>query len=368
MNPAVVLAISVLCLLAGLAVGWLIASARASTESGRHAASLAAAEAQVSLLRQQGADARTLDHTLAPVSTSLRSLTEQVERAERARITSQAELRQQVASLGQAGEYLTRETSRLVSALRRSEVRGKWGELQLRTLVESAGLLEGVHFVEQDSVRTDSGLLRPDMVVKLGGDRVVLIDSKTPLDAFLDAELADDDQGRDDALRRHAAAVGTHVDQLASKEYWRHFEGSAEMVVLFLPAESLLSAALSRDPGLLDRAFAKKIVLATPTTLGALLRTVALAWRHQQLAENAKQVQHLGSELHGRLVTLTEHVSRLGQSLDTTVRRYNDTVGSLESRVLVTARRMSDLGVAETTPDTPQSVTTLPRVTGTLGE
>jgi DNA recombination protein RmuC len=366
MNPALVLAIALSCALIGMVVGWVIATSRAATERANQTAALAAAEAQVSLLRQQASDARTLDHTLAPVATSLRSLTEQVERAERARIASQAELRQQVGNLGQAGEYLTRETSRLVSALRRSEVRGKWGELQLRTLVESAGLLEGVHFVEQDSVRTDNGLLRPDMVVKLGGDRVALIDSKTPLDAFLDAELAEDDTARDEALKRHAAAVSTHVDQLASKEYWRHYEGSAEMVVLFLPAESLLSAALSRDPGLLDRAFAKKIVLATPTTLGALLRTVALAWRHQQLAENAKQVQRLGTELHARLVTLTEHVSRLGQSLDTTVRRYNDTVGSLESRVLVTARRMSDLGVAEATPDTPQAVTTLPRLTGTV--
>ena len=366
MSPALTLVICLHVAATAGAIGWLAAAARARTTTAALTADLRAAQAEATVLRNQAAEARSLDHSLAPLAASLRGLTDQVERAERARITSQAELHQQVTTLGQAGEYLNRETSRLVSALRRSEVRGRWGELQLRSLVESAGLLEGVHYSEQDSVRTADGLLRPDMVIKLGGDRVVLVDSKTPLDAYLDAELADDDQNREAALRRHAIAVSNHVDQLSGKDYWHHYEGSAEFVVLFLPAESLLAAALAQDPGLLDRAFSKHIVLATPTTLGALLRTVTLAWRQQQLAENARQVQRTGAELLTRLTTFSDHVAKLGQSLDTTVRRYNDAVGSLDSRVLVTARRMADLGVAETTPETPQTVTTLPRVTGNV--
>lgn len=366
MSPVLTLLLCVAVAAIAGAIGWVLATQRARVAEATLSANLAAATTEIERLRQQTADARTIDRTLAPLATSLQGLTEQVERAERARLTSQAELHQQVATLGQAGEYLRSETAKLVSALRRSEVRGRWGELQLRSLVESAGLLEGVHYTEQDSVRTADGLLRPDMVINLGSGRVVLVDSKTPLDAYLDAELADNETDRELALRRHAMAVSNHVDQLAGKDYWKHYEGSAEFVVLFLPAEALLAAALSQDPGLLDRAFSKHIVLATPTTLGALLRTITLTWRQQQLAENARQVQQLGAELLGRLSTLVEHVSRLGQSLDTTVRRYNDTVGSLDSRVLVTARRMAELGVADATPDTPQSVTTLPRSTGTV--
>jgi len=347
--------------LAMFCAGWFAHAARSGRDTATLNTELVKARAQAAVLQQQAADSRRLDSAITPLSAELRQLTEQVDRAERARVSAQAALEQEVSTFTTTSKDLARETGRLVGALRRSEVRGKWGELQLRQLVDSAGLLEGVHFSEQDSVRTADGLLRPDMIIQLGAGRLVLIDSKTPLDAYLDAELADSDPEREAALDRHAKAVAIQVDQLAAKQYWSHYEGSAEFVVLFLPAEALLAAALTRDPGLLDRSFSKKVVLATPTTLGALLRTVALAWRHEQFADNARQVQQIGAELFARLGVFADHLGKVGQSLDTTVRRYNDAIGSFDSRVTVSARRMADLGVAETTLETPASVTTLPR-------
>lgn len=349
----------VLVLVVGLAVGAAVATLLATSRArGREAALQAAHDAErrsaterVALLERSSAERRAVEDLVAPVASSLAELSQRVADAERARAVAQAELRVELGETARgmavASEAVRRETGRLSTALGRSEVRGRWGEVQLRRLVEVSGLLDRVHFTEQDSRRHDDGVLRPDMVVHLADDKHVVVDAKVPLHAFLDAEHAADDTSREAALDRHAAEVAAHVDRLAAKEYWRQYDTAPEFVVLFLPAESLLGAALVRDPGLLDRAFARSVVLATPTTLLAMLRTVAHVWRQEAVAANAREIQSLGRDLHDRLGTLAGHLVKLGSSLDGALGHYNRLVASLEGRVLVSARRLSALGVSE---------------------
>ncbi|MEZ5115208.1 MAG: DNA recombination protein RmuC [Candidatus Nanopelagicales bacterium] len=318
-----------------------LAALQATLEAERRAADERAAHARAEVARRDEVGA-----LVAPVAGSLQALEDRVAAAERARLTAQAELAEQVRGLATGTEAVRREAGRLVTALGRSEVRGRWGEMQLRRLVEVSGLLAHVHFVEQDTRRSDDGAVRPDLVVHLADDKQVVVDAKVSLHAFLDAEAAEDEAGRTEALARHAAEVSSHVDRLASKEYWRAYEGTPEFVVLFLPAESLLGAALAQDPSLLDRAFSRGVVLATPTTLLALLRTVDHGWRQDAVARNAREIHELGRELHARLATMGGHLSRLGTALDGAVGQYNRTVASLEGRVLVSARRFTDLRVA----------------------
>jgi DNA recombination protein RmuC len=249
---------------------------------------------------------------------------------------------------------LQRETRSLSTALRKPQVRGQWGELHLRRAVELAGMVDRCDFTEQ--VRLDDGARRPDLVVHLAGGRQVVVDSKVPLDAFLDAAAAVDDAVREAALQRHARQLRRHVDQLAAKAYWRSLEETPEFVVLFVPAESFLSAALETDPSLLDDAASKQVVLATPTTLIALLRTVAHGWRHEVLADRAREIQQLGRDLHERLGTLGGHLDSVGRSLNAAVGHYNSAVGSLESRVLVAARRFNDLSVVSEELPSPRQV------------
>jgi len=248
------------------------------------------------------------------------------------------------------------ETGQLVTALRSSQVRGRWGELQLRRVVEAAGMLDHVDFVEQQTTRSDDGLQRPDMVVHLGGGKQVVLDSKVAFLGYLEAVQATDDGVRAERMAAHARHLRRHVDDLATKAYWEQLSPAPEFVVMFVPAEPFLHAALEVDPGLYEYAMERNVVIATPMTLVALLRTVAYTWRQEALARNAQQVLTLGRELHGRLATLGGHVGRLGRQLDGAVRAYNDSVSSLESRVLVSARRMADLKVTDDSLEAPTPV------------
>ena len=258
-------------------------------------------------------------------------------------VSWQSQLRQQVEDVRHSTDVLRRETSALSTALRKPQVRGRWGELHLRRVVEVAGLVERCDFDEQ--VSSDDGRVRPDLVVHLAGGKQVVVDAKVPLDAFLDATHAESDEERDAHLARHARQLRQHADALAAKAYWRALPVTPEFVVLFVPGDSFLAAALEAEPGLLEHAAAKQVVLATPTTLIALLRTVAYAWTQQTVADKAREIHDLGRDLHERLSTMSGHLDRLGRSLTAAVSAYNRTVGSLENRVLVSARRFTELGV-----------------------
>ena len=283
----------------------------------------------------------------AEVMQGLDRLSDQMLALDRARERWQGEFRHQV-------DALRRETRSLSTALRKPQVRGRWGELHLRRAVELAGLVDRCDFSEQ--VRLDDGAQRPDLVVRLAGGKCVVVDAKVPLDAYLDATGADDDATASHHLRRHAAQLRAHVDGLGAKAYWRSLPETPEFVVLFVPAESFLAAALETDPTLIEYAAARQVVLATPTTLIALLRTVAHGWSHEALAEQAREIHRLGRDLHGRLATMSGHLDALGRSLNAAVGRYNQAVGSLDSRVLVAARRFGELGVTDDELPAPRTV------------
>ena len=299
------------------------------------------AATQGDLSQRQQAIAQLLDplsETLARYERGLRDM--EVERK-----GAYATLNERVAALHLGHEQLQKETRNLVTALRSPQTRGRWGEMTLRNAVKAAGMAEHCDFDEQRSTTTADGLLRPDMIVHLPGGGQVVIDSKVPLDAFLHFTEADDEDERKAFLKKHANQLRTHVDQLAKKEYWRQFERSPEFVVAFIPGESLLAAACEADPGLQDHALGKGIVLATPNTLVAALKTIALSWQQETLAENAREVRQLGAELYERLRTMSGHMESLQRNLSSTVEAYNKAVGSFESRVLVTARKFPALGV-----------------------
>jgi len=288
---------------------------------------------------------RTLDQVKAEMTT-----------AEKARLAGEAALGEQVRAMRESSDLLRTETSQLVTALRSSQVRGRWGEIQLRRVVESAGMLEHVDFVEQDQVRTDDGPLRPDMVVRLSGGKNVVVDAKVAFLGYLDASQATDDAVRAVRLAAHARHFRKHIDDLAAKRYWDQFAPAPEFVVMFVPAEAFFHAALEQDATLFEYAFERNVVVATPMTLIALLRTVAYAWRQDALATNAQQVLTLGKELHGRIATLGNHLAKLGRAIDSAAGAYNQTVSSLETRVLVSARRFADLKVVDGDLPTPAPV------------
>lgn len=284
------------------------------------------------------ADAHPVVDTLDRLEVRLREL-------ELARAGAYGSLSQQVSMTREATEALASRTGELLTALRAPQTRGRWGELQLRRVVELAGMAPHCDFDEQVSTATADGTVRPDLVVRLTGGRTVVVDAKVSLAAYLEAATLADEGRREERLRAHARALRTHVDQLAGKTYWRSVAGSPEFVVLFLPGEAFLAPALERDPALLEHALGARVIIATPTTLVAMLRTVAWSWQQDSLTAHAREVFDLGRELYARLATMGEHVDRLGRSLNRAVADYNAAAGSLESRVLVTARRLQDLRV-----------------------
>ena len=294
----------------------------------------------------------------AEVMQGLDRLSDQMRDLDHQRASWQGQLHEQVLDMRRSTETLRRETQSLSTALRKPQVRGRWGELHLRRAVELAGLVNRCDFTEQARLegRPEDPGLRPDLVVHLVGNRSVVVDAKVPLDAYLDATSTDDDDLRSGHLARHARQLRNHVDMLGGKAYWRALPETPEFVVLFLPAESFLAAALEADAGLLEHAAARQVVLATPTTLIALLRTVAHGWSHEALADQAREIHQLGRELHGRLATMVGHFGHVGRSLNAAVGHYNQTVGSLESRVLVAARRFHDLSVTDDDLPAPRSV------------
>ena len=288
-----------------------------------------------------------------PLTRTLEAVRTELTTAEKGRLAGHAALGEQVRAMRESSEHLRSETAQLVTALRSSQVRGRWGELQLRRVVESAGMIAQVDFVEQSQVRTDDGLLRPDMVVRLAGGKNVVVDAKVAFLGFLEATQTTDERVRTERLAAHARHMRAHIDDLAGKRYWDQFAPAPEFVVMFVPAESFLHAALEQDPGLVEYAFERNVVIASPMTLLALLRTIAYAWRQDALASNAQAVLTLGKELHGRLATMGLHLAKLGRAIDAAAGAYNQTLSSLETRVLVSARRFADLNVVDGDLPTP---------------
>jgi DNA recombination protein RmuC len=292
---------------------------------------------------------QAVEHLVKPLTDSLTQVQKQLQEVEKDRAGAYAELRQQVTTMNETSQQLRTETAALVTALRAPQVRGRWGEMQLRRVVESSGMVEHCDFVEQATAASAEGdpTLRPDLVVKLAGGKNVVVDAKVSFSGYLEAMEAKDDTSRSERLKAHARHLRKHVDDLAAKSYWQRFEPTPEFVVMFVPAEVFLNAALDQDPALLEYAFERNVVIATPQTLIALLRTIGYAWRQESLAANAKAVYQLGRDLHGRLATMGGHLTKLGTQLGGAVRAYNESIGSLESRVLVTARRLTELKVSD---------------------
>jgi DNA recombination protein RmuC len=335
-------------------------SARALEGASRQFLRLASARFDEAGTRAAGdleARRAAVENLVTPLRETLARMEERLRELETARTEAYATLVEQVRSVRDASDGLRTQTAQLVNALRKPQARGAWGELQLRRVAEVAGMLNRCDFTEQHTMTGDGGeaTQRPDLVVHLVGGRSIVVDSKVPLAAFLEAAESTDDAVRAERIAAHARHVRTHVDQLGSKAYWRRLD-SPEFVVLFIPAEAFLAPALDHDPGLLEYAAAKNVVIATPTTLIALLRTVAYAWTQEALTTRAKEVYDLGKELYSRLGTLGEHVDRLGSSLGRAVESYNATVGSLESRVLVQARRLAAMRVVEDELASPRPV------------
>jgi len=342
-------------ILIGAVLGYLLARNRFATAAATAQERARSAQERAALLERTAAERTAIaegqlaqrfdvETLVGPMRETLARVEQQLRDSDLARARSHAELTQQVEFTRHGAEQLREQTQALVTALRRPEARGRWGELQLRRVVELAGMAAHVDFDEQ--VITGGGQ-RPDMVVRLAGGKNVIVDSKVSLAAYLEAASAADESERAARIAAHARHLRTHVDQLGSKAYWSALPETPEFVIMFVPGEAFLAPALEHDQGLLEYALARRVHLATPTTLVSMLRTVQYAWQQQALSENAREVFDLGRELYARLSGLGGHLDKVGKSLTTAVGAYNQAVGTMESRVLVSARRLASLGVVE---------------------
>lgn len=366
----VIILVLLIGILIGAVLGYLLArstlaaSAATADERARAAQERAAileraAAEKTAIAEGQLAQRFDVEQLVGPMRETLARVETQLRESDVARAQSHAELAQQVEFTRRGAEQLREQTRALVTALQRPEARGRWGELQLRRVVELAGMAAHVDFDEQVIVE---GGQRPDMVVRLAGNKNVVVDSKVSLAAYLEAAATTDEATRDARLAAHARHLRTHVDQLASKAYWAALPETPEFVVMFVPGEAFLAPALDQDPALLEHALSKRVHIATPITLVSMLRTIQYAWQQERLSENARVVFDLGRELYDRLSGLSKHLERVGKSLTTAITSYNQAIGSLETRVLVSARKLSALGVvdAELTAPEPISETARP--------
>ncbi|MEV6431302.1 DNA recombination protein RmuC [Nocardia sp. NPDC051463] len=369
-----------LVFVAGVGLGGLGHAARAGHRATAAEARLSAAADNERLLRQSltaaNEDAaRRHSHAIGamvdPLRQAVGALNQHIQQVEHQRINAYSSLREQVAGMQRTSHQLTSQTGQLVAALRAPQVRGRWGEIQLERVVELAGMSRHCDFDTQvtkatrgDGTSERTAIVRPDLVVHLAGNRQIVVDAKVPFTAYLDATMADDPDVRAELLGRHAKHLRSHVDQLADKAYWTAFEPTPEFVVLFVPGDPFLDAALTTDSGLLEYAFGRNVILATPTTLIALLRTVAFSWRQEALSRDMATVQQLGRELYARLGMTGKHLDRLGAQLGKAVDAFNYTVASVESRVMVTARKLHDLEIAEHEVPAIHRVDSLPRAVG----
>ena len=298
-------------------------------------------QAEASLEKKE----KAIETLLQPINEALKQTESQIRAIEKERKESYGSLTQHLKQINESQSELRTETQNLVQALRRPEVRGQWGELTLRRIAELAGMVNYCDFYEQQSGEDEDRRMRPDMVVRMPDQRELIVDAKTPLDAYLSAVQTRDNKEREELLHRHARNVRERMRELASKAYWNQFSHSPDFVVLFIPGEQFLSAALELDPQLLEDALANKVILATPTSIIALLRAVAFGWRQQSVAKNAEKIRELGEELYKRLATFVEHLQKLGKSLDSSVEQFNKATGSLERQVLPGARKFDELGI-----------------------
>jgi DNA recombination protein RmuC len=295
--------------------------------------------------RELGDREPAVENLVKPIRDALQQSQKQISDLEKARSEAYGGIRSQLEAMQISQQSLTQETHNLVKALRRPEVRGRWGEITLRRLVELAGMVEHCDFQEQVHTTSDDKIIRPDMIVSMPDQRVLVVDVKTPLDAYLEAVEANDDAQRKRGLERHARNVREHIRKLASKTYWEQFSNSPEFVILFIPGDQFLSAALGEDPDLIEYALAHQIILATPTSFVALLKAVAYGWRQLALAGNAEEIRKLAEDLYGRLTAFVGHMNKVGKQLASSVENYNRAVGSLERKVLPGARKFVELGI-----------------------
>lgn len=289
---------------------------------------------------------KAIEQLVKPINEALQQTSKQIHEIEKERKESYGSLRSTIDQMTKSQQQLQLETQNLVQALRRPEVRGQWGEMTLRRLAELSGMVAHCDFFEQTHTSTETGSIRPDMIVKLPEKRDIIVDAKTPLDAYLSAIQAKDDSTRQKELKRHAQVIRSRVKELARKNYWAEYSNSPEFVVLFIPGEQFLAAALEVDPALLEDSMSQNIILATPTNFIALLRAVSYGWKQQALAENAENIRELGETLYKRLSTFGNHLSKLGNSLGSTVNHFNSAVGSLERQVLPGARKFTEMGIS----------------------
>ena len=295
--------------------------------------------------RELGDREQAVENLVKPIRDALQQSQRQISELEKARSEAYGNIRAQLETMQSSQQSLAQETQNLVKALRRPEVRGRWGEITLRRLVELAGMVEHCDFQEQVHTSAEDKVIRPDMIVRMPDQRELVVDVKTPLDAYLEAVEAKDDAQRELGLKRHARNVREHIRKLSSKAYWEQFSQSPEFVILFIPGDQFLSAALNEEPDLIEHALSQHIILATPTSFVALLKAVAYGWRQLALADNAEEIRRLAEDLYGRLGTFVGHLSKLGKQLSSSVENYNRAVGSFERKVLPGARKFVELGV-----------------------